>query len=984
MAKLTEDKAGPTTDEPRVARILLVDDQKITETLLLRMLKDELDLELHYCQNPLQAIRMAEAVRPSVILMDLMMPELDGITLVRRFRKRRAFSQLPIVMLSVEENPYIKAQAFAAGANNYLVKLPTKVEMVARLRHQSTAFLQKARHPAEKETCFDIVSSDLKGFWLIDANTGKIFDVNDTLCTMMGFSRESFLDKSPLEFVGTENVHAMETALNWIPKIDNRIHEIYLNTLMQGQLYTRFCVTTTHNTMGRVLVSSFTFLNINKLNNEYFDILKNEFRFIADSVPGLLWMSNPQHERIYFNKSWLKFRGHILEQELDLGWTEGIHPEDVNLYAKCSHQACLQKKSYALEFRLKSGDGEYHWMYESALPRFTSSGFFMGFSGSCVDITERKLIEGNMDRVNFDLERQVEKRTEELRREVAERKLAEEKERRAYRAQSVVSNLLRIALQTGSLEEQLRQSLSEILATPWLAIQKKGGIFLANTKNKTLALTAWQGLDAEVCSLCAIIPFGKCLCGRVAETKECIVTHSADENHDIQLTEILPHGHYCLPILSGSKLLGVLNLYTGENQVITPFEVSFLETVANVLATIIEHSQINEYKKAKQKADAENRAKSEFLATMSHEIRTPMNAILGMAELLQTEEDPNKTRYYSDTIVQAGETLLSIINDILDYSKIASGKLELEDADFDLHRLLTDMARLFEGFVKRKGIDFNLQIHPDLPRWVRGDSVRVWQVIINLISNAVKFTEKGGVLLMADPLPHSKKGKRICFQVQDTGIGISPEMFSKLFQSFEQGDKSITRRYGGTGLGLAITQMLVKLMEGSVEVDSTPDVGSTFRVTLDLGEPRGNSPSDPSMDDPVLVVYPEDTKVLVVEDDAINRAVVVGMLRRLGLHADVVENGLLALEKLQDTVYDIVFMDCQMPKMDGYSACTAFREMESAKNSSVRTPVVALTAFSTKGDREKCLNAGMDDFLTKPVRSKDFKVMLSRWLILEK
>ncbi len=214
----------------RVFRILLVDDQPLMDTLLRRMLRSEPDLELHYCQFPVQALHMAELLRPAVILLDVVMPEVDGITLLRRFRRRRAFSQVPIVMLSSEEDPYIKAQAFAAGANNYLVKLPmsSKVEMVARLRHQASSFLDAARQPAGKESCFDIISSDFKGYWLVDSETKEIFDADETLCRMIGLPKERIIGCVPQEFVDMDNHAAMSKAVNWIPKVDNRIHELFL------------------------------------------------------------------------------------------------------------------------------------------------------------------------------------------------------------------------------------------------------------------------------------------------------------------------------------------------------------------------------------------------------------------------------------------------------------------------------------------------------------------------------------------------------------------------------------------------------------------------------------------------------------------------------------------------------------------------------------------------------------------------------------
>ncbi|MEO5364290.1 MAG: response regulator [Magnetococcus sp. DMHC-8] len=966
--------------EATVARILLIDDEVVTERLLHQIIKQEADLALYYCPDPLQAIQMAETIRPVLILVDLLMPEMDGISLIRQFRNRRTFSQLPILMLSSEEDPYIKAQAFAAGANDYLVKLPNKVELVARLRHHALGFFRSTRRASNAEICSDIVHSDLKGFWIIDARSLEIIEVNDALCAMLGFSRESFIGKHPLDFVDADNRIPMQKALHWIPKVDKRVHEIYLTTLTGETLYTRFCVTTTRNTLGREMVSAFTFLNLNRLDQDYFEILKNEFRFIADSVPGLLWLSNPQHERIFFNKSWLSFRDAILEQELEGGWLRGLHPEDRERYHHFSGEAFQHKRPYSLEFRLQNGAGDYCWLYETALPRFAGNGFFMGFSGSCVDITERKLLEGRMNQVNYSLEQQVQLRTTELQHEVQERRQAEFLERRANQAQGVVSALLRIALEDAPLADQLHRGLQTILASPWLTTQGKGAIFLSDRSSRTLRMVAAAAIPTEVRTACATVPFGHCLCGRVAADGAAIRT---DQNSGLVAGEA-EHGHHVLPIVSGDRVLGVLNLYVDRHHLVTPFEAEFLGTVAQVLTVLIEHAQIDQLKEEKRQADAENRAKSEFLATMSHEIRTPMNAIVGMAELLCAEQIPEQARYYATTMMQAGEALLTLINDILDYSKISAGKLTLEEKEFDLQQLLQGMPKLFEGLLREKGLTLGLQVGADLPQMVRGDSVRVWQIVVNLLSNAIKFTQEGDVHLLAERVATDRLewADRLVvrLRVQDTGVGIAPEFFARLFKSFEQGDRATSRRYGGTGLGLAITKMLVQLMEGEIEVESTVGVGSLFRVTLPLHPPRQvvRPPSSPLC--ATVAQSQAGCRILVAEDDPVNRVVVVSLLRRLGLEPDLADNGLAALACLQEQTYDLVFMDCQMPEMDGYAACRAWRAQEAGQPGRRRTPIIALTAFAMQGDRDKCLEAGMDDYMTKPVRGKDFQAMLTRWL----
>ena len=317
---MAEDTKGSETikkQKKEPYRILLVDDHPITERLIAQMLRDEPDLLLFYCQDPTKAIAMAESIRPTIILLDYIMPGLNGLTLLRQFRERRPFSHLPIVMLSVEEDPVIKAKAFAAGASNYLIKLPDKIELVAWLRHQADAFIKAIRKSTNKETCFDVISSESKGFCLIDAASKEIFQINDTLCEMLGHGPERFVGRSPLEFVTPNDDPAILAALSRIPESDSRVYEAFLEVKDGSKVYTRFCVTTTRNTMGRDAVTSFTFLNLNQPDQSLLDIKNAEFRFIADSVPGMFWIADARKNRVFFNHAWLSFTGRILEQELE-------------------------------------------------------------------------------------------------------------------------------------------------------------------------------------------------------------------------------------------------------------------------------------------------------------------------------------------------------------------------------------------------------------------------------------------------------------------------------------------------------------------------------------------------------------------------------------------------------------------------------------------------------------------------------------------
>ncbi len=396
--------------------------------------------------------------------------------------------------------------------------------------------------------------------------------------------------------------------------------------------------------------------------------------------------------------------------------------------------------------------------------------------------------------------------------------------------------------------------------------------------------------------------------------------------------------------------------------------------------------QSNELKNRLQaemkKVELAARSKSLFLASMSHEIRTPMNGILGISELLEESTLDEKQRKYVEMIRNSGCSLLTIINDILDFSKIESGKMSLEAHEMDVERCVDSCFSLLQYNAQAKKLDLRFEIPPHIPRKIISDSVRLRQILLNLLSNAIKFTDTGEIYLTVGtvPIPDSEE-IFMEFAIKDTGIGIDPKVLNRLFMAFEQGDASSTRRFGGTGLGLAITKRLTALMGGDVSVISTLGVGSTFTATirtipvktLDKSTKTVRNYGSPAMNE--LYGELKDLRVLLVEDDRINQAVILTMLESVGILTSLAENGQKALDKLQQNQYDLILMDCMMPVMDGF---TATREIVKIFGSQ-HPPIIALTANAMSGDREHCLQYGMNDFLSKPISKAKLLESVRKW-----
>jgi PAS domain S-box-containing protein len=650
---------------------------------------------------------------------------------------------------------------------------------------------------------------------------------------------------------------------------------------------------------------------------------EERFRIMADGCPAAMWVTGAKGEIQFINRAFLEATGTRPQQvEGDL-WRSLIHPDDAAEYFGTLQRALDGHTPFKAEARFRGADGTWRWVESCAEPRFSPSGEFLGTVGLSPDITERK------------------------------------------QAEEAVRNS----------EEKFRQLAENVREVFWM-------------------------MNAAATEVLYVSPAYERISGRTCEELyrnpmswlEAIVPEDREHAHLIferQMQGSLEPAEYHIRTPDG------VERWIRDRAFPIRDQAGKVIRVAGIAEDITEQKRYEEeLVRARQAADAANQAKSSFLANMSHEIRTPMNGIVGMLQLLSDTDLSSRQQRYAEVAQASGRTLLALIDDILDLSKIEARKVTLESLNFNLRRTIEEVMESLHLQASAKGIAFNWCLAAETPEVLRGDPQRLRQVLVNLVANAVKFTERGKVTLEAR-LESLEQGKAtVRFAIVDTGIGIKPNRVTALFSPFVQADSSTTRKYGGTGLGLAISKQLVEMMGGRIGVESREGQGSTFWFTATFGTTNASGLSTssstglaagertaatgPSKGDPAPYRASgprRETRILVAEDNPTNQLVLLAQLEKLGYRGDAVANGAEAIEALEHGKYDLVLMDCQMPIMDGYEATGRIRTSGRA-----HVPIVAVTAHAMAGDQDKCIRAGMDDYLAKPVELARLAEILEKWL----
>lgn len=843
---------------------------------------------------------------------------------------------------------------------------------------------------------FDGSLKDFLGKRFGDAFRCKNSFLNQNGC---GFDRECEQCELQIEI---EKILALEKK-----SVKLEFKKSVLSGYIQNDYWFKICMTLMMQKNRKHVVITFEDITDGKTKEISIAESRDYYSQMLENFPNMIWKMDTAGNINYANRSCFLFTGKDkLEFSRDQ-WIAMIHPEDRNHYVRMMHVAFENRSSFKIEYRLLHASGEYRWVQAIYSPLIEMDGINICYAGLGFDITDRKIIEEGLIRYKM------------LAEKVWDAIVFFEKNSGVI----IEVNRSALSLFGYTKKEILRLSFYElIINTKDMIIDrmeygnKKGAVFETLAKNKNssevpieisfkgtyingkrvvlsiirdiserrnseqalkdseekfreifnnsvdakfveeFSSTEVNGRLIEV-NKTATDMFGYSYDEFFSSAKWIIRFVDSDQSVESSFQELVKNGR--------TKVRAIAQKQDGTLLPVEIFRdlcyINGKKVIITIIRDITERAEFESaLLQAKEEAELANKAKSEFLANMSHEIRTPLNGIVGMVDLMRLSNLSPEQQENIAIVKTCASALLNVINDILDFSKMEAGKMVIKKDNFDIKALIEHTLKAQLAYAAQKGIELNYAFSAEMPRYLMGDSHRVQQVLNNLISNAIKFTENGEIWVRIKKLAEQDNQIEMLFVVEDTGIGVEHENLKTIFESFKQVDGSFTRKFGGTGLGLAITKQLVEMMHGKIWVESEKNIGSKFFFTLpfEVGKPHSESA------ELKREVYQIDKayKILLTEDDKVNQLVAARMLKECGYLVDIANNGFEAVEMAKKNDYDVILMDIQMPGMDGIEATKKIRESDQ------QIPVIALTAYALQGDRERFLAYGMDEYVSKPIK----------------
>lgn len=806
-----------------------------------------------------------------------------------------------------------------------------------------------------------IVSQTVGGIAEVDLNGGFI-TVNDRFCEIVGYTREELTGKICMQDIThpddvPRNLEKFKRLVS-----DGTPFEIEKRYICKdgSVIWVNNSVSAIRDAEGkpRTIVAAVFDVTTRKQAEEAVRESEKRFRSMANNAPMLIWMSDREKLCTYFNQTWLNFTGRTFEQESGNGWTEGIHPDDLEHCLDIYTKSFDARKEFEMEYRLRRHDGEYRWLLDRGTPLFTPGGDFKGYIGTCIDVTER-----------------INAQTALI---LAERKAAED-------YQLLLSRIVPVGQTLGTARDliSIYRAVREFVRNSMPCSAFFVSFYDANNNLRTAAY-AW-GDNGEV-DISALPPLkltgdGGPNSQAVFQKKSVVVNHYMKfmENRPhviLQRNGIDPQTSLVVPMIVMNRVVGTMEVQAYENNAFNREHIIALEMVANLAAVAIENVRLLQIEaEAREIAETANRAKDEFLSVLSHELRTPLNSMLGWVRMLRTGMlDEERSRQAVEVIERNTRLQNSLIEDLLDVSRIISGKMRIDKGEVDLVVIAENSYEAIRPSAESKNIDFNFS-SASQSMLVEGDATRLYQVISNLIQNAVKFTPEGGKI----DLILKNSGNRAQLTVKDTGIGIESEVLPFIFERFRQADASTRRSFSGLGLGLTIVSNLVELHGGNIKAESDgKSMGATFTVEL----PVAGKHQDQITAENLSKESDSDLKgarILLVDDDADSIVALQMILEKEKAEVVTVLSADEALEKITEQPFHILISDIGMPEMDGYDLIARIRQLTFEQNAFL--PAIALTAYASNEDRRRALSAGFQMHFSKPF---DFDELLEAITMLYK